>query len=235
MYARIEWINATTTGNPKVQEGLEQKYRDTISKELSSRSGGLGIEDQKVNQAIHLLTLMEQNKDAKTGEYTIPKAQYAELANGLATLISPNGRPTDAMRAEIEQRTAKGDLAGALTYLDGTLRAASTQAIFQNLRDSIVRQGRTAEQNRAGYFDAMKNLAPTDLTPDRREKLEKAQKLNSLDSVLGASGTPAGGVHPAPGAHGPTVRLVAPDGAEQDVDPADVAHYLARGAKVKGA
>ncbi len=186
--------------NPKRQQALEQQYRGVLQKTLSSRSGGMGLEDQKVNQALHLTALMDQNRDPKTGEYNIPKAQYAELASGLATLISPNGRPTDSMRNEIETRTAKGDLAGLVTYLTGTPVTGSTQAIFKYLRDSIDRQGKQAEANRAGYFDAIRAMAPTDLADERRQALEKSLKLNSLGGSVDTGDTiyaqdPQGNIH----------------------------------------
>lgn len=187
--------------NPKRQEALEQQYRGVLGRTLSSRSGGLGMEDQKVNQAIHLLALMDQGKDQKTGQYNIPKAQFAELASGLATLVSPNGRPTDSMRGEIEQRTAKGDFNGVLTYLTGTPFNGSTQDMYKILRDSIERQGGVAENNREGYFNAIRAQAPTDLEDARRQKLEESLKLNTI-----------GAKKPAAAPTGDRIRVKGPNG-----------------------
>lgn len=181
--------------NPKRQQALEQQYRGVLGRVLSSRSGGLGLEDQKVNQAIHLTALMDQGKDPKTGQYNIPKAQFAELASGLATLVSPNGRPTDSMREEIETKTAQGDFNGVLTYLTGTPFNGSTQDMYKMLRDSIERQGSVAESNREGYFNAIRAQAPTDLEDSRRQKLEESLKLNSLGKKTQAG--PAAAVPPA--------------------------------------
>lgn len=174
---------ASDVTNPKRQEALEQQYRGVLARTLSSRSGGLGMEDQKVNQAIHLMALLDQGKDPKTGQYNIPKAQFAELANGLATLVSPNSRPTDSMRGEIEAKTAKGDFNGVLAYLTGTPFNGSTQDMYKVLRDSIERQGSVAEANREGYFDAIKAQAPTDLEDARRQKLEQSLKLNRMGTT----------------------------------------------------
>lgn len=189
--------------SPKRQDALEQQYRGVLQRTLSSRSGGMGMEDQKVNQAVHLLALMDQNKDPKTGQYNIPKAQYAELASGLATLVSPNGRPTDSMRGEIEQRTAKGDLAGMVTYLTGTPVTGSTQDIFKMLRDSIERQGSVAESNRESYFSSIRAMAPTELADERRQKLEQSLQLNSVSK----RGTSAPQQKPIPGIPGGVAEL----------------------------
>lgn len=162
------------------QDKLEQQYRGVLEKELSSRSGGLGTEDQKVNQAIHLKALMDQNYDPKTGQYNIPQAQYAELATGLAALVNPRGTPSDAQRQEIETRTAKGDLNGAIGYVLGKPLNASTQDMYNMLHDSIMRQGTVAEQNRGTYLDAIRKMAPTQLDPTRKAALEQSLQLNSL-------------------------------------------------------
>lgn len=176
--------------SPKNQQKLEQQYRGVLTKEISSRSGGLGTEDQKVNQAIHLRALMDQALDPKTGQYNIPRAQYAELASGLATLVSPNGRPTDSMRGEIEQATATGDFNKLLTYVTGKPANGSTQDMYKMLRDSIDRQGRTAEQNRETYLKALRSMAPTDLAQERRDQLEKSLQLNSLDGPATSTAAP---------------------------------------------
>jgi hypothetical protein len=83
------------------------------------------------------------------------------------------------MMHEFQQRTAKGDLAGALTYLTGQPVPANTQAITKMLLESIERQGAIAEQNREGEMGYLRGLAPTDLSEDRRTKLE-ATSLNPL-------------------------------------------------------
>lgn len=164
------------------QDKLEKSYSTALLRPFSTRSGGLGLEDQKVNQAIHLLALFDQNRDPKTGAYTIPKMLIPEATLGLARLVSPTGQPGQDVERELNQRTAKGDLAGVVTYLTGVPVTGSTQQVFQALRDSIERQGRTAEQNRNTYLDALRALAPTDLDETRRQKVEQALKLNSLDN-----------------------------------------------------
>src|SRR2546425_730569 len=114
----------------KSQDALEQEYRVVLQRGMSSRSGGIGLEDAKVQQANHLLALFEQSYDAKTDTYNIPRVQQAELALGLARLLSPTGQVGIQLEKELNQRTALGDLNGALTYITGTPVTGSTQAIF---------------------------------------------------------------------------------------------------------
>lgn len=167
------------TGSEKNQQKFEQQYRTVLQRGLSSRSGGLGLEDAKVQQANHLMAIFEQNYDPKTGDYNIPRVQLNELALGLARLTSPGGQAGEGMLKEFQQRTAKGDIAGALTYLTGQPIAANTQAITKMLKDSIERQGKTAETNREGEMSYLRGLAPTDLAEPRRQALE-ATSLNAL-------------------------------------------------------
>lgn len=181
---RIENENPQSAKN---QQKFEQEYRTVLQRGLSSRSGGLGLEDAKVQQANHLMSIFEQNYDPKTGEWNIPRVQLNELALGLARLTAPGGQAGEGMLKEFQQRTAKGDLAGALTYLTGAPVAANTQAITQMLKDSIERQGRTALTNREGEMAYLRGLAPTDLSEDRRQKLE-ATSLNPLRQSRVASG-----------------------------------------------
>ncbi len=172
-------LDDADTGSDKNQQKFEQQYRTVLQRGLSSRSGGLGLEDAKVQQANHLMSIFEQNYDPKTGEWNIPRVQLNELALGLARLTSPGGQAGEGMLKEFQQRTAKGDVAGALTYLTGQPVAANTQAITQMLKDSIERQGRTAETNREGEMAYLRGLAPTDLAEPRRKQLEKTS-LNAL-------------------------------------------------------
>ena len=53
-------VNHPAPVKGKSQDELEQEARGVLQREFSSRSGGLGIEDQKVNQAIHLRALLDQ-------------------------------------------------------------------------------------------------------------------------------------------------------------------------------
>lgn len=163
----------------KSQDNLEQEYRTVLARGLSSRSGGLGLEDSKVQQANHLLALMEQSFDPKTGAYNIPKVQYEELALGLARLISPGGAVGEGMKNDLIQATAAGDLNKVATYLTGTPFNGSTQDVYRMLRDSIERQGKVALENREGEMRFLRGLAPTDLEEARRTKLE-ANSLNPL-------------------------------------------------------
>lgn len=179
------------------QARYENQYRQVLQKTVSSRAGGLGLEDQKVNQALHLISIFDQNKDPKTGEYTIPKVLQMEVAMGLARLISPTGVVGEGTVNAINQRTAKGDFAGVVTYLTGTPVTGNTQDVFKMFKDSIERQGAVAESNRETYLEALRSLAPTDLEEERKTRMEGALKLNRMpkagDYQAGSGKAPAVG------------------------------------------
>lgn len=161
------------------QNKLEQEYRQVLTRGLSSRSGGLGGEDAKVQQANHLIALIDAAYDPKTNTYNIPRVQQTELAMGLAKLVSPGGVVAQKTVDDINQATAKGDIGKALTYITGTPFNGTTQDLVKMYRDSIVRQGEVAQTNREGEMAYLRGLAPTNLSEDRRKALE-ATSLNPL-------------------------------------------------------
>lgn len=165
------------TQTDKAQQKLEQEYRQVLSKEFSSRTGSLGVENGKVAQANHLNAMFTQYYDPKTGNYNIPTAQYAELALGLANMISPTGNSSEGDRAEIKSKTAAGDLEGALQYITGVPQNGNTQAIIKNLVDSVDRQAETAIRNREAALGDMRAQAPTDLEQSRIDALNKSTQM----------------------------------------------------------
>lgn len=175
---------ADGSSNDATQQKLEQEYRTVLSKEVNSRSGTVGTEDAKVVQANHLAALLNQYYDSKTGQYNVPKAQYGELVLGLAGMLSKTGTPTDSQVDNINQRTAKGDINGAISYITGTPINGNTQAVIKNLADSISRQAKTAESNREAGLNVLRGLAPTDLDPNRAKALEQ----NTLAPYTGING-----------------------------------------------
>lgn len=179
------------------QNKLENQYRTVLMRAVSSRSGGLGLEDQKVNQANHLISLMKQY-DGKN----MPANIGNELALGLARLVSPNGNVGIELMRELNQRTAQGGLGSAVAYLTGdpTLVNATPEKVRDVFRDSIMRQGQTAQQSREQYMQYLRSQAPTDLEESRRLHLESGQ-LNPLMEYAPSMAPAAGGLPP-----GVTVR-----------------------------
>lgn len=193
----------------KSQDELEQEGRGILQREFSSRSGGLGTEDAKVNQAIHLLTLMDQYEGKP-----MPAQIHGELALGLARLTSPNGQVGIELEREFKQKTAEEGISKAVAYLTGdpTLVNATPEKLRDMLRDSITRQGHVAEENRQTYLNAMLSLLPTQLEASRRASISKSVTLNKVD----------------------TVQMQAPNGQVKDVPRNQIEHFKALGAKVIG-
>jgi hypothetical protein len=184
----------------KIQQKLEQDYRNVLMKEMSNRSGTVGTEDAKVAQANHLSSLLNQYYDPKTGQYNVPKSQYGELALGLAGMLSKTGTPTDSQVENINTKTAAGDFNGALTYVLGIPKNGSTDAVIKNLADSVSRQAKTAISNREYGIKFIRGQKPTDLDPARAAALEQ-NTLMPYSGIIGTDTTP----------------LVGPDGLKYDV------------------
>jgi len=165
------------------QNKLEQQYRTILKTAMSNRSGGIGLQDQKVNQSIHLRALVDQYYDPNTGQYNVPTSQYYELVIGLANLLSPTGAVAEQDRRELAAKTAASDIRGALQYVTGAPQNGNTQAIIKNLIDSIDRQGTISEQLRQGELAYLQGLRPTELDPSRAASLE-SQGMNSFNDFV---------------------------------------------------
>lgn len=176
-------VNHEAPSKPKSQDELEQESRQVLQREFSSRSGGLGVEDGKVNQARHLLALLNQYEGKN-----MPSQAYSELATGLASLIAPNGQIGIQMEQEFKQRTAQESLARGIAYLTGdpTLVNATPDQLRTMLRDSITRQGNVAQKNRQTYLNEMIAMLPTQLNDARRAAIVGSVKPNRLDPPLNA-------------------------------------------------
>lgn len=171
------------------QDRLENNFANRLTKIINSRSGGLGLQDSKVNQAIDLMTMVEEAYDPKTGEYTIPPAYHMELALGLARLLSPTGVPHESTIQALKQATAREGLAGALIYfgVDPKQVGGTTQSVTRLFIDSIKRQGEIAEELRNKYMNDLKKTAPKDLEKERLEGLINNVWGNSFTERFGSS------------------------------------------------
>ncbi len=175
--------DANNTSSDKVQQKLEQQGRQVVEKELSARTGSLGVENGKVAQGNHINALVTKYYDPKTGNYNVPTAQYTELALGLANMLSSTGQSSEADRTEIKSKTAAGDFKGALQYITGEPQNGNTQAIIKNLIDSVDRQAATAVRNRQASLDNMISMLPTDLEQSRKDALIKSTKMVAYEGA----------------------------------------------------
>lgn len=145
---------------------------------FSMRSGALGVQDAKINQAMHIKQLFDQSYDPKTGIYNLKAPQFAEATQGLATLVSNNNQTSEASRQEIKQRTLKGDFNGAVTYALGIPQNATSQEIAKMYIDAVDRQGLTAQSIKEKDISDIKNLDSFSqlkkFDPERAENLYKA-------------------------------------------------------------
>ncbi len=179
-------VNHPAPTKGKSQDELEQEARGVLRSEFSSRSGGLGIEDQKVNQAIHLRALIDQYEGK-----AMPAQIQAELALGLARLTSPGGTVGAELEKEFNQRTAQGGVAKAVAWITGdpTLVNATPEKLREMFADSINRQGTVAQQNRQTYLNEMIAMLPTQLEKPRRDAIVASVKPNTMPAPKGSPAT----------------------------------------------
>lgn len=169
------------------QDTLENQYENRLKTMYSSRSGVLGTAANKVDQAIGLRTLVNQQYDPKTDSYNLNPQQYHELALGLANMLAPNAVASDAKMQALIANTAQGDINGFAQYMLGTPKNASSQDLIKNMLSTIDREGLQAEKNRDAHLDSLKQLAPSGLSPDRVSAINKVNFGTSYKNFLNES------------------------------------------------
>lgn len=168
----------------KQQDALEKNYADRLQRVIGARSGGLGLQDSKVDQAIHLRTMINQSWNPQTKTYELPEMQQGELVMGLANLMSGSSVSNMEQLKSITPRTASGDMAHLVSYWTGTPITNQPQAMIKNLIYSIDRQGKTSQKLRDKYMNGLKALKPKDLDQDRADAIAAAQLTSSFQDVL---------------------------------------------------
>lgn len=145
---------------------------------FSMRSGALGVQDAKINQALHVKQLFDQSYDPKTGIYNLKAPQFAEATQALAVLVSNSNQTSEGQRQEIKQRTLAGDFNGALTYAFGIPKNATSQEIAKMYIASVDRQGLTAQAIKEKDISDIKNLDSFNqlkkIDPERAKNLYEA-------------------------------------------------------------
>ena len=154
---------AAQYANGALQDKLENQFQTNLKQIDTSSKGPMGVQSSKVNQAISLQTLINQI-DQKGG--TPSQAQFNELAIGTAALIASGTSGTDSERAGLMQKSLAGDVNGIINYFSGGTGGATTQQIYQLMKDSIAREG-TAAQDRLNSYIANQANPPTGLDPNR--------------------------------------------------------------------
>jgi len=126
----------------------------------AASSSGAKLQNLKVDQANHLNTLLDQNTDPNTGEYTISPVNHKELSIGLANLLSPTGTISDQRVQDLNQKTYMENLKEMSIRLglsNPNEDPATPQQIVQALASTIDRQGYLSAKLRGGYGQGIGN------------------------------------------------------------------------------
>lgn len=152
---------------------------------LKQRGGAIGLQNSKVDAAIHARALINQAYDPATGEYNISQVPYGELSESMGALLSGQSGSSEGRIAALKQKTAQGDINGAISYLTGKPSNATSQDAIKQLVSIIDRQGEVSEELRDNAFDKMKQL-PTfqRLDPDTLDSLKSQHMGNSFKEAL---------------------------------------------------
>jgi hypothetical protein len=173
----------------KQQDALEKQYRDMLLKTVSNRSGGLAVENAKVDLARHLRQGINASYNKETGEFVIPPSMHTEVALGLAKMMSSTGVVPIQLEEQLRQKTLREAAANIAIYfgLDPAEIGGTPQSVSKYFIKMIDRQGQTAEENRQGYIDNLHEMSPSELDPVRRDRLDKVKLGNSFNALLDQS------------------------------------------------
>lgn len=167
------------------QDKLEQRATQLVTKAIQNRSGGIGLQDNKVNAAIHARELINQSYNSETGEFDVTQVPYGELAESLGSLLSGGTGSSEGRINSLKQRTAQGDLNAALSYVSGKPSNATSQEALKQLVHMIDRQGQISEDLRDNYLDGLKKLPVfNELEPERSQALLDTNIGNSFKEHL---------------------------------------------------
>jgi len=156
----------------KQQDLLEQQYRVLRTKVLSNRSGGIGLQDAKVNAAVHARQLIEGATDPKTGKIDINQVTSPELAISLASLVSGGNAPALETIKTMTPTALSGYIKSQVGYIFGEPVDVLPQEWAQTLKHMIDRQALTSEALRDSYMEQLKTKRPTGLEKQRADMLE---------------------------------------------------------------
>ena len=198
--SRVQALNAAGLAT------AANKGADKTTLMLLRSKQGFGIQNNKVDQAIHLRNLLDQDYDPVNKVYNIPKSQYTELAVGAANLIAPGGAATESTIQNLQQKTAAGDFNGAISYVTGLPQTASTSDVYNILSKTVNNQGMQSESLRDNYLSQVgKN--PGDLGNSYYQKFAKSPQFNTeiggvtsdlVDQYKGYYGQGGAAIRPAP-------------------------------------
>ncbi len=153
------------------QAKLEQEHATRLSKIYSNRSGGLGLQDAKVNAAIHSRELIEGARD-KDGSVHINQITSPELAMSLASLVSGGNAPAVETIKSMTPEALSGYIKSRIGFLFGKPVDVLPKAWVESLTHQLDRQGLTSEALRNQELTALKGLRPTRLDPTTAQTIE---------------------------------------------------------------
>jgi len=187
------------------QDKLEKTYQDRVQRVVAARTGGLGLQDQKVDQAIHLRSMINQSWNPQTKTYELPEMQQGELVMGLANLVSGSSVSNIEQLKSITPKTARGDAAHLISYWTGKPLTTQPQEMIKNLISSIDRQGQVSQKLRDKYTEGLKNLVPSGLNKERADQIRNTELTSSFEDILkespdqgGSSGGTSGWTYVGP-------------------------------------
>lgn len=152
---------------------------------VKQRGSPIGIQDNKVNAAIHARQLIDQSYDPSTGQYNVTQVPYSELAESVGSLLSSGTGSSEGRIEALKQKTAQGDINGAISYFTGKPSNATSQDAIKQLVGIIDRQGLTSENLRDQAIDKLKTLPTFSRLPDgAMDELKQAHFGNSFKDQL---------------------------------------------------
>lgn len=134
---------------------------------------------------------MDTIKNIKNGTLTNSGAVYNDLL-GQLWRARTGSTPTDQVMQHLNDKTAKGDLAGAFTYITGSPAGKTTQEIMKNLENFVKTTGQKADKMHDAYMSTHL-IKPTGLDDDRWQNIVKTHRGQSFAEAAQDQGPESAG------------------------------------------
>lgn len=138
---------AATTFKATQPMKMYNEARKQVIKEMTAANGEVGIQNKKVDQAIHLRQMSNGYKQPD-GTYKMNKAQAEELVLGLSNLLSSGQQATVSAQDALTMKSLQEKIGEAFQYTTGDVKATVPSDFIKLYSDMIDRQGEVSEDLR---------------------------------------------------------------------------------------
>ena len=167
---------------PWKQEEMKNKNviaaSNILKTAMTSTRSPIGVQDNKVNAAVHARQLISDSYDPKTGNYNITQLPFNELTELVGSLLSGGTGSSEGRIDALRQNTLYAQYQKAVSYIIAHPTEANSQDMIKQVVGIIDRQGEVSEKLRDNEFNKLKELPVFKRMNLDDEDMDSIKKLN---------------------------------------------------------